>query len=143
PAIPVLETVRSDVKAIHDSLEEPIGQAIEAVKDVSDIIPGIAPSVSRAIAKKSTQGPIQDVMVSVEDSLPVEDDEYSRLCEEAGSLPITLAEESIKAATGEAGSKVMSPITAPLKEAMNALASTFSDYFCGSGSKPSYQVKEI
>jgi hypothetical protein len=142
--IPPLETVRDKVKTIHDSLEDPITEALEAMNELSDLVAEVAPEAAGAVARGTQQTPIEEVYIGVGATLPVEDDEFRILCEEAGKLPLALAEDTLPFPKKGVLKKF---VTTPLTNAMGKLAKTFSAWFCGDegsgGSKaPSEEISD-
>ncbi len=139
-----LENIRNNFKNLHDNLEDPINNAIEAVHDLSDIVVEVAPGVALGVAKGTRTAAVEEVLVGMaEGGLPVEDDEFNVLCGEAGRLPADVAADSIPLPKE---GFLKSAITEPIGEAMEAMASTFSEWFCGDGGDdggpPGYDVTE-
>lgn len=129
--IPPLETIRDKVKTIHDELEDPISEALEALHDLSELVADVAPPAAEAVAEGTRQAPVQEVFVSVGERLPVEDDEFQVLCAKAGRMPIDLAYETLPLPKSGVLKKY---VASPLAGAMEKLSTTFSNWFCGDDS---------
>lgn len=143
--LPPLETIRDKVKTAHDELEDPISQALEALNTVADLVVEVAPGAAEAVAAGTKAPPVEEVYVAVGATLPVEDDEFKRLCDEAAQLPVKLAEKTLPLPKKGV---IKTFVTKPLSAAMGSLASTFSKWFCGDESdsddgSPSQKMEEI
>lgn len=134
-AIPPLNTVRSSMQEVYETLKPDVFEALSALHDVSDGVrdatPGVALILAQAdIESGATVPETHGVVFGTRrhSDLPVEDDEFSVLCGKAGGLPAQLAEQALKPLPGV--SEVMGLLVSP----MNSLASSLSQWFCGDGS---------
>lgn len=129
-AIPPLNALRSNMAAVYDELKPTIYQFLEVLHDVSGVIINVAPAavegVTSAEIERSDAASEGFVMPSSL-SLPLEEDSYSKLCEQGGEMVERLAVKPFK------GLGPVESIAGIILEPVSSLAGAMSEWFCGEG----------
>jgi hypothetical protein len=133
--IPPLQIMQSDMNVAYEQAKPPIDSALEALNDAADAVKTAAPIAANGvvladIANYSSPPVDAGLAVATRSTLPVEDEEFKKLCEHSAEVPGTLAGEALKPLhLGKVGDL--------LAGAMKAMATTLPEWFCGeSGQSP-------
>lgn len=134
--VPPLNGVRESVVNVHDSLKDPIFQALATLKTLGDEIKVVAPEMARLAAEskiESSQPAMTAGFVWAKaNELPVGDDDYSVLCGKAGKMAADLAMLPITTVTGTG------EVSDLMSHASGEVVEGLSSYFCGDSSSGTY-----
>ncbi len=126
---PEVNAIRTEVDALYDDLKDPILTLLE-VLHCGEIglrygIPLVAQARTIGEVSQAYNPPVKlGVIWPIYAQLPVEDDEFKKLCDKAGEYAGELASIPFQALG----------IGFLIKEPIKALAETFPNYFCGANS---------
>lgn len=130
--VPPLNTVRSTAQSAYNSLRSPILRALSALDTAQEVIARGMPIVAgtRVVALTvDTYAPTTEFGFPwpLYEPLPVEDDGFDRLCEEAGETAAHFALLPFFFLPNQVKSRI--------EGAVGRLTRTFSGYFCGSAGR--------
>jgi hypothetical protein len=127
-AVPPLHVLQTEMQNLYDATKVPVFEALEILHQVADELAVAGPIAAGAAATADIEfwrPPVESgVVVPSIPELPVEDDSFKSLCEEAGKIPAGLVGNALK----PIGVK---PVLDVLSDATSAMASSLSEWFCG------------
>lgn len=130
--IPPLNALRSTMAGIYEELKPGIFEVLKVLNDVSDKIVEVGPAAGKLVALTEIEGSGANAnargfaAVSGED-LPLRNDDYSKLCKNAGKLVRSIAEKPFAGIPGVG--TIMHEALSPV----DSLAEAMSEWFCGDG----------
>lgn len=135
--IPVLENQRQNVKNLSDRVEPIINNVLYALHQIGVVVRSIVPVGANlrviGVVAQGYQPEVTDIggfAIPPRITLPVEDDDYSVLCGKAGELVGDLAMLPLRPILPDF-------VTSAVSDALGALASAGSGWFCGEqGARP-------
>jgi hypothetical protein len=131
-AIAPLKNLQQMMHNEYESLKDPIFEALETLHSAAGAVADVAPGVGLAAVEADIMthaAPAKGLVIPPRLTLPVEDDSFDNLCQQAATLPGKVAEQALK----EAGIPNVPKLPEALGAAVGALAGTFSTWFCGDG----------
>ena len=131
-AVPPLNALRANMKDLYAALKPDIFQILENLHDVSDKVVEVAPYAVEAVALSEIYGSSQKVanagfVAQTVESLPVEDDSYAKLCENAGTLVEKIAAKPFEGIPG------LDDVVGAMLSPISDLSYAMSQWFCGDG----------
>ncbi len=130
-AVPPLNSLRSEMQLLYSDLKDPVYNALKALHDAADAVREFTPAAAVAltvadIEANATPPDTHGVAFPTRNDLPVESDSFSNLCGRAATVPVKIAEYTLKPLH-------LDWLMKPLESPMNELASSLSSWFCGEG----------
>lgn len=131
-AIPPLRNLQQVMNNTYQNLKNPVYTALEVLNTTANAVKTVTPLAATAVVA-STKG----VAVPTRLTLPVEDDRFEKLCEQAGRIAAKLALLPLKPIPG------IGLIEDPIADACGEMTEALSGWFCGDGTggPPSYSTK--